>query len=107
MQHDDVNRRDRTYQLGSTAAGAANRSDESDGQIILKAIQKRPSHCLCVLDLRDCAGQPRNSAQGYPDEDNFVIGMKELHFTQRVPGFFSRPSRWSEAQEQLVRRKQS
>jgi hypothetical protein len=73
----------------------------SAGRLILNAVRSHPDHCLCVLDVRECGGQP-NVANAYPENDPFVTGMKNLQFEQQVPGFFSRPARWSTVQRQLV-----
>jgi hypothetical protein len=46
-------------------------------------------HTLCVLDVRQCGGQP-DVRQPYDDRDQFVVGMSKLRFAQAVPGFFTR-----------------
>jgi hypothetical protein len=71
------------------------------GRLILNAIRCNADHSLCVLDVRECGGQP-NISNPYPESDPFVTGMKVLQFEQRVPGFFCRPARWSSVHRQLV-----
>lgn len=81
---------------GGDAAGG------SAGRLILNAIRSHlHQHCLCVLDVRECGGQP-NATSPYPESDPFVPGMKKLQFEQQVPGFFSRPARWSTVQQNLL-----
>jgi hypothetical protein len=71
------------------------------GRLILNALRSNADHSLCVLDVRECGGQP-NISNPYPESDPFVTGMKVLQFEQRVPGFFCRPARWSSVHRQLV-----
>jgi hypothetical protein len=72
------------------------------GRVILNAIGSHADHCLCILDVRECGGQP-SPTEAYPDTDPFVEGMRHLQFEQRVPGFFSRPARWNaHVQRRLV-----
>lgn len=79
----------------------------SDGRLIVNAIRSQPNHCLSILDLRDCGGQSGSSTAMnhcfyYPETDQTVIGLKALGFEQRAPGLFSRPARWSIAQQQII-----
>lgn len=90
----------------------------SDGRLLANVIRSHhPGHCLSVLDVRGC-GSPdsiyRNilrvqseqpalqRKQPFWDSDPFVVALEELDFEQRVPGFFSRQSRWSTVQRQLL-----
>jgi len=90
----------------------------SDGRLLANAIRSHhPGHCLSVLDVRGCGSpdsiyrnilrvrsdQPgEQRKQPFWDTDPFVIALKGLAFEQRVPGFFSRQSRWSSVQHQLL-----
>jgi hypothetical protein len=88
----------------SSARGGVvvDRNGGRDGRLILRAIQSRPTtHCLCILDVRDCGGQP-SPTEDYPLDDPFVVGLKAMEFEQRVPGFFSRQSRWSNVHQHLI-----
>jgi hypothetical protein len=91
----------REHDQGPLASRQRVDSARCSGQVILNAIGSHADHCLCVLDVRDCGGQP--SPEPYPDTDPFVEGMRHLQFEQRVPGFFSRPARWNTSvQRRLV-----
>jgi hypothetical protein len=93
----------------TTRGGGANNHNNhiaggSAGRLIVNGIRRYHGacdHCLCVLDVRECGGQP-SVTEPYLDNDPFVTGMKNLQFEQRVPGFFSRPARWSTVQSHLV-----
>ena len=65
-----------------------------DGMSILNAIQSLGDSCLCIIDLRNCGGQPSPN-ENYLESDPFVQGMLSLQFEQIVPGFFSRKARWN------------
>eukprot|EP00539_Tryblionella_compressa_P013365 CAMPEP_0178822280 /NCGR_PEP_ID=MMETSP0746-20121128/4511_1 /TAXON_ID=913974 /ORGANISM="Nitzschia punctata, Strain CCMP561" /LENGTH=696 /DNA_ID=CAMNT_0020483781 /DNA_START=106 /DNA_END=2197 /DNA_ORIENTATION=- len=85
LEAENWRRMQRQQQQSSTGLGR-------DGNWILNAL-RRPPHCLvdhtlCVLDVRQCGGQPVSNVP-YPDSDPFVIGMAKLNFEQVVPGFFS------------------
>ena len=64
----------------------------SAGRLIANAIRTHPDHCLSILDVRECCGQ-RSASVPYKETDPFVVGLKAMGFEQRVPGFFSRPTR--------------
>mmetsp|Transcript_29158 Transcript_29158/g.29584 ORF Transcript_29158/g.29584 Transcript_29158/m.29584 type:complete len:158 (+) Transcript_29158:892-1365(+) len=82
-QHDD---NDRRRMIGRQ------RNNDHAGHWILNALRRRPhcntDHTLCLLDVRECGGQP--GTLPYLDNDPFVKGMLALTFEQRVPGFFRR-----------------
>lgn len=69
----------------------------SAGRDLLAAIQLRGEEsCLNMLDVRNCGGQPLAN-QISVDDDVFVRGMANLHFEQKIQGFFVRPARWNSA----------
>lgn len=66
--------------------------DGQAGRDILNALRDdHDDSLLSVLDLRSCGGV--DGTNGYPTDDPFVRGARDLRFEQRPPGFFLRPFR--------------
>eukprot|EP00980_Cylindrotheca_fusiformis_P027880 scaffold22562_cov153-Cylindrotheca_fusiformis.AAC.2 len=82
--------------------GRASETVGCDGRLIVNALRSHSNHVLSILDLRDCGGQPSCSPSSYKDTDPLVVGLKAIDFVQRVPGFFSRPARWSSEQQYQI-----
>ncbi|KAL3916183.1 MAG: hypothetical protein SGILL_005294 [Bacillariaceae sp.] len=85
----------RRFHQESSTSSSPQRKDRRNhvGHWILNALRplvhSMVDHTLCVLDVRQCGGQPEAHVP-YDAKDAFVVGMTKLRFAQAVPGFFTR-----------------
>lgn len=75
------------------------------GNVILNALRSHgDACCMSALDVRGCGGQPNNGVDEYRIDDPFVVGLTEMGFQQRVPGYFVRSARWNtQIEQRLIR----
>jgi hypothetical protein len=67
------------------------------GTRLFEAIRLHSSYgTLCLLDVRGCVGAYPNHEVRRTHDTFFVNSMNSLGYKQLIPGFFQRPTQWTE-----------